>query len=174
MKVAGDWFARNVSYGTAVNGGGQATVNFGGIVFFMDQAMRCRYQLMGAFPTAALSSRVLYVETVTIGAVTINNRIQRGICQPPNYYVDSDYQQYTPELLTGKSSFFAAAIGGDSGSPVMLLVDDEPLFLGTWWYPSDFYAAWGDDFLNALILVADAAAGVSTGLTITVATDPSA
>jgi hypothetical protein len=155
FKVAGDWFIRNRS-----DANGTASFYMGGAVFWPDQFFRCRYQLCGTAATATTS-----VEgDATIGITVVSDRIQRGVCQ-------SSFSP-TPEILTGKTAFLAPAIVGDSGSPVLLIANGEPALLGTWWYPNDFYAAWGSSFLNALIVAADAAAGVSTGLTVTVAPDP--
>ena len=77
-----------------------------------------------------------------------------------------------PTFMSGLSSWRKTAIGGDSGSPVFYPLSGTELCI-----VSVFTASHGGynpppSVLNKLILVADAIAGISTGLTVTVAPDP--
>lgn len=65
-------------------------------------------------------------------------------------------------------------VTGDSGQPVFVVIDGEPVLLWTWTYPTGGTPAYlhNGAVLNALIAVSDSNAGISTGYTVTVATDP--
>lgn len=82
--------------------------------------------------------------------------------------------RHAPEVLTGYNSMFKTPIAGDSGQPVMAVVNGEPVLLFCWWTASSGPPTWRQNgaLLNALIAAVDAAASVTTNLTITVAPSP--
>lgn len=65
-------------------------------------------------------------------------------------------------------------VDGDSGQPVFIVIAGTPVLAWAWTTPISGTPVWQANgaVLNALIAVSDANAGVSTGYTVTVATDP--
>jgi hypothetical protein len=78
------------------------------------------------------------------------------------------------DQLAGDENFFAPIVTGDSGKPTFLLNGGTPVLLGvfTTAYACTFVGSLDGDVANAHIASADSNAGVSTGLTVTVAPDP--
>jgi hypothetical protein len=84
---------------------------------------------------------------------------------------------HSQDVFTGGiSAPLKFPVSGDSGQPVMVVIDGSPVLMFCWTFSTAGPPTWreGGAILNALIAAADAAAGVSTGLTVTVAPDPTA
>jgi hypothetical protein len=81
---------------------------------------------------------------------------------------------HTTDILGGFAGSVKRPVSGDSGSPVMAIIEGEPVLLWCWWTSSSGPPTWRHNggLLNALIAAVDASASVTTSLTVTVATDP--
>lgn len=87
------------------------------------------------------------------------------------------FASHRQEVFTGETSApLKPPVPGDSGQPCMALIEGDPVLLWCWYYPNAGPPTWRHNgaILNALIAAADTSAGVSTGYTVTVATDPTA
>jgi hypothetical protein len=78
--------------------------------------------------------------------------------------------------LDGYDDLLIAVRVGDSGKPFFVVAATTPLLVSLFTYANSgpFIGANDGAIVNALIANADADAGVSTGYTVTVATDPTA
>jgi hypothetical protein len=160
VEVAGDWMVRNIasaSYGTA-------SYYLGGAFFWPDQFFRCRFQMGGTYRSIATTQ--VGVPGYTINGRFYENRPYTFSTQPASSFTS------TPSILVNKDTFCTYAITGDSGSPVCAMVSGQAVLLGVWTGASTPTNCTGDNFLNDLIAEADVDAGVSTGLAVTVAPDP--
>ena len=156
IPVVGEWIARNKIKNSANSG------NFysGGLYAYIDQNYTIRY-LAG---TTTLFPGVRPVETGDIYGVPFTD-----------VHIHHDYSSLsTGDFFQGKTEFRKTPINGDSGSPVFVITPSGLALVGTWQSPTSHPAIFHDDgaILDVLIDAADADAEVSTGLTVTVATDP--
>jgi hypothetical protein len=156
MKIAGSWITQD---NTVIQSASQERSYYcAGAAIFTDQFADVYACELGS----SVSKNSYFAPDETLNAVT---------------YSACDYWtivRNTPEALTGYSSMFKTPIGGDSGQPVMAIVDGDPVLLFCWWTPVSGPPTWRHNgaLLNALISAVDTAAGISTGYTVTVATDP--
>lgn len=165
LQLAGDWIFQNQTFGP----NGAFSGYSGGVAVYLDQGFNGYYQLVGL---GSADSLIYYADSLPVAAVppvTLDNVIQRVVHRSSALLLTR-----TPSMFAGKTSWLREAIVGDSGSPVMLLIGGKPVLLGTWWYPTDcmFIGAADGQLANAAITASDANAGISTGLTVTVAPDP--
>ena len=154
-SVAGIWVNKN--YTSEYN---YAEWYSGGLVIHTDQAARIYVGGLGR--TTSLASS--YATDITVGDTTFFDCELTGS-------VDHDSSSSVPEAFAGSRH---TPVPGDSGQPVFVVIEGIPVLLWTWLTPTGGTPAYlhNGAFLNALIASADASAGVSTGLTVTVAPDP--
>jgi hypothetical protein len=119
-------------------------------------------------------------------ACGIGSTVNKQSSYAPNVSYDgTDYlscpvvawASHSQEVFTGGiPSPIKIPVSGDSGQPLMALINGDPVLLFCWLYSSAGPPTWRHNgaVLNALISAADTSAGVSTGYTVTVATDPTA
>jgi hypothetical protein len=167
LKIPGDWFSQE-----------QETLSptsireyYGGLSFFINQNGRVKFHICGT------------MDGKSAAPVGTSN----GITGP--YFttcVSPDVLNYSgvPGFLDGLTTHYGVGVPGDSGSAVMMLIGGEPIALWTWWSATSGVPLWHDDgaMPNTLIAAADADAvsrygndfngGNPTGLTVTVAPDP--
>jgi hypothetical protein len=167
LKIMGEWFARDRTYANS-NGVPVLTSYNGGVFFYVDQAYNCRL-LLGAALTGYHTHYA--ADEITVNGNTYTENVWRA-----EFTANVVVNGHTPSIFTGKANYVREAISGDSGSPLMALVNGVPALVGTFFYPTvvPFLGESNGSVLNDFIIVTDAAAGVSTGLTVTVAPDPTA
>ena len=153
MKVAGPWIMQGVT------SNGYYT---GGIAAWIDQLKNC-YATHVGYRTSSISSskRTGTFNSTVFTDIMIDGKIESILSQTESPYLESF------------ASFTKLPVGGDSGSPVMLVIGGDPILLWTWHTAASGTPVYASTALvNARIASADAAAGISTGLTVTVAPDP--
>lgn len=163
IPVVGDWFARNRSR----SGDFLSTYN-GGVYFYVDQTYSCRL-LLGSSITS------LERHYSPASGLTLNGNTYSEVLFEAHFAGNMTvFSSYTPSILAGKTSYFRDAISGDSGSPVMCIIGSQPSVI-TSFLGSSYGPFWGESdgaFINDAISLADDAAGVTTGYTVTVTPDP--
>lgn len=159
MPIVGDWWMRDRVQVSSSSESGY----YAGLACFIDQSHSVRFLIAGTYGTylthsllPATINGTSYLAPITANAISRHTMTQGG----------------TPNFLSGKTDFYQEGVAGDSGSPVFLILNDAPALLWTWWNPTSGVPVWTDGLLNDLIAAADASAGVSAGLTVTVAPDP--
>lgn len=158
MKIMGEWFTRNRTQLTP----SVDQYYIGGLGFHMNSRYDCYFAAIGSFGyTTAQKS------TATINGSAFTYERSQG-CQPKA----SIYSSNTPNFLSGYNDYYNVASGGDSGNPFMAILSGSPVMLWPWQQTLGGPPIWTTGLLNALIAEADDAAGVSTGYTVTVATNP--
>jgi hypothetical protein len=156
MKVAGSWIAQDqvVSQSSTP----VRSYYLGGAAIYIDQFANV-YACGLANPTSK--------QSIVAPDVTFNGTLYAAC--------DSwSTASHTTDILGGFASSIKRPVSGDSGSPVMAIIEGEPVLLWCWWTSSSGPPTWRHNggLLNALIAAADASASVTTSLTVTVATDP--
>lgn len=159
MKVMGNWFTRNR---TTVGGNFQYYI--GGLAFHINQSYNCNFVLFGSLGNSLAAKY----------STTINGT---------PYILDGFQGCYTKSVINGISPFpsflsggymnyYDTAHGGDSGNPLMVVLSGSPVLLWTWWYETGGPPVWTSGFLNSMIAEADSNSSVSTGYTVTEASNP--
>jgi len=100
--------------------------------------------------------------------------------KPPLFYLDQEEKALIADLVllsqinisppstAPLSNFYETPIGGDSGNPLLFIVDGGAVLLSTFLGSSGGPAHWSRlEHINQMIADADAQAGVSTGYTVT-------
>jgi hypothetical protein len=153
LRLAGSWLAPSQNWTSS-------SYYFGGAFFYLDQHYRGHY-LLGRTAASSMTNGKI---SLTLGDTTY-----------PDYYMSitftsraSALSPSTPSMLSGKTDYMLDAVTGDSGSPVMVLVNNEPLLVGTWFQPTTAPALWNSNGVaaNYLIGVADADAVSKNNLTV--------
>lgn len=156
VKVPGTWIVRD-----DVVSGGRKRFYTGGAAIHIDQ--------FGA------------VNACGVGATTF----LQDFLAPDVSFLGQTYEacemfsvcNHTQDVFTGGiSAPLKTPVAGDSGQPVMALINGDPVLLFCWFSSSSGPPTWRHDggVLNAMIASADSNAGISTGYTVTVAPDPTA
>lgn len=154
MKVGGDWLTQIVD----------TQYYAGGLVISLNKQRNMWLSLFGNPTEILLNSTLITYPGVDITGQKILNIYNDGIGESrhPTISANSD--------LTG------LPVGGDSGSPSIVLVNGEPVVLTCWTTaytgPCTWMGSGANELLNQMIIDSDADAGVSTGYTVTAATDP--
>lgn len=157
MKVAGPWIMQGLT-----PSGATATYYMGGVAVWIDQEKDCYASHIGNRTTTISSS----IASGTFNSSAFTDIVLEGKTEFADSQIASPY-------LESYSGFVKIPISGDSGSPVMLIIGGEPVLLWVWFTSLTGTPAFAStSLLNARIAAADTAAGISTGLTVTVATDP--
>lgn len=159
MKVIGDWFVRNR---TPIN----SVIDqyyIGGIAFHMTSQFNCYFALLGSMENSQAQTTT---EVINGSSITYDTA---QFCKPTS--VVSSINPI-PGFLSGHMDYYRIASGGDSGNPLMIALSGQPILLWTWWYEAGGPPVWTTGLLDSLIAEADALAGVSTGYTVTVSTNP--
>lgn len=155
--IAGTWIAQGRTVANNF-----ASWYSGGGVIHTDQNAKIYAATLGNCVALAKS----YSRNVTIGGTT---------------FADCEGEAFADHAESGAiPAEFAGLrhqpVTGDSGQPVFVIIEGEPVLLWTWTssYSGTPVYLHNGAVLNALIAAADTNASISTGLTITVATDPTA
>ena len=133
----------------------------GGVAIHTDQNGKIYAATLGK----TTSKTYCYSSTSTVGGVSFTNSELGGVM------VHSEEGGTIPPEF---ESLIHTPISGDSGQPAFIIIDGDLVLLWTWGTPWSGTPAYLHDgaVINALIAVSDANASVSTGYTVTVATDP--
>lgn len=88
----------------------------------------------------------------------------------PTEYVNANNIGFIKSISTSRSRFFTNAVSGDSSNPIMLCYNNTLSLISTYWFGGGgsgppYYLA--HSLINDAIALADAAAGISTGYTVT-------
>lgn len=155
-KVGGDWMTQR---------SGQSYYA-GGIVICLDKHRQMGLGLLGS-TTSLLSDG----NTQTFPGVPISG--QSGM----SVKVDGNAVAAHP-AIAAEPDLTYQIVGGDSGSPCIAVVDGSPVIITCWlgvgYGPCTWVGSGSNELLNAMIAQADTDAGVSTGYTVTQATNPTA
>ena len=157
LPIVGEWIVNS-----RANSGSSASYYSGGIGFFVDQNLQCKAMVLGNPLAASLTG----IEDATVNGTLHSNAIPLfsvGV----NSYITADF-------LTGKTGFFGSGVTGDSGSAVMVIANEAPALMFTFYGPvvgTPLFNS-GGALVNSLIAAADTNAVISTGYTVTVAADP--
>jgi len=157
-KIVGDWLLQS-----RVDSGSGATYYAGGVALFVDQFFNCKAMVIGN----PLSLERVATEDVTIDGDSHANAIP---------LMNAAGQTYATDFIGDKIGYFGQGVPGDSGSEVDVIIDGEPALLFCLYGPVTGPPLLNNNgaLVNSLIAEADVNAGVSTGLTVTIAPDPSA
>ena len=159
MKCAGSWVMQS-----STPSGSFVSYYAGGLAAWIDQNKNCYATHIGN-RTALFTSNL---RTGVFNGTTYTDIAVSGGIEPTSSQTASPY-------LSDYASNVKTPVPGDSGSPVMLVLSGEPVLLWCWFTPTTGTPVYSSEaLLNARIAAADAAAGVSTGYTVTVAPDPTA
>jgi len=156
MEIAGEWMKQ----GESVSGSAFSYYT-GGAAVFLDQ-------LGKAYACGVGQTRQKYGTSVR--SISINGNVYSQIEL-------SACVTHSQEVFTGGiEAPLKIPVPGDSGQPVMLVIEGSPVLLFCFWTFSEGPPVWKANgaILNDLIALADASAGINTGYTVTVAPDPTA
>ncbi len=169
MKIPGDWMTQNEVPPPFLGGNGAYRV--GGVAVRLDQFKQCKAALVGS----TLGETYGYYIQQSYGGVSHAPFFSTG-------YITGDASALSVNLLSSLDpAYFSEPISGDSGSPVMVVIDDEPILLFCFHSPISGPRTWSHNgaVLNSLIVEADRNAIArgnlitETGYTVSVASDPS-
>jgi len=134
------------------------------VCVWLDQYRKAKF--VGAYgrdcltETTGSAEGVIYGESVSVGASRFS---LTGLL---------DFSDFTTALLaTGR---YQSGVSQDSGSAVFVPLSSSALALATCWLSPMSGPSPDETIINLMIADADAVAGISTGLTVTVAPDPTA
>jgi hypothetical protein len=151
--IAGDWMIQGASV-TA----NSKTWYSGGLGFHIDQNARVYACSLGR-ATFLLSS---FTTSITANGITFSD------CE------SSAFSNHSIDVIgSGNSAYLKTPISGDSGQPVFVIIDGDPVLLWCWLYPTGGPPVYRHNgaLLNAIIASACTNAGISAQ-TVTVAPDP--
>jgi len=156
FKIAGEWLIQDLQLSPESS----ASWYSGGIVIHTDQNARVYAARLGLSQSKCNSQTL----PVTVNGEAFPNFIFNATCK-------HDESDVIPSLYSGMKN---TPVDGDSGQPVFIVIDGLPVLAWAWKTPVSGPPVYQSNgaVLNALIASADANASVSTGLTVTVAPDP--
>jgi hypothetical protein len=152
--IAGEWINQGLEYI-----GNSVYWYSGGIIIHTSQSAKVWTATLGS-PENKCGS---IVGNVSINGTSFPQFRHSAVCLHSDGATPSEF-----------SSMCHTPINGDSGQPVFIIIEGEPVLLWCWHSANSGPPVYQDNgaILNALIEAADTNANASTGLTVTVAPDP--
>jgi len=165
FSVAGEWIRQGI-VDSGENGLNSVSQWLGGVGFAINQNFNAVGMFLG---NGIYDASAGYLRNVTLLGTSLS-----ALYTTLSGYSGATAVAIAGDLLSGSESFFADIVTGDSGKPVFVLNATTPIlaYLFTTAQYGAFVGCNDGDVANHLIASADSNGGVSTGLTVAVATDP--